>query len=163
MIRQLHPLNMPFWELRRREVLSCRRWSLCRCRHGCCERGDVSHGEINAQYRCNGAWSMLCSTSRPGSSMLLTAQPRDEWFRHVRNWCDTKRTPPHTSTKKDTGTGREARHWVGRQVNPEMNGRFQGQLSAYVHLAHRVFGGNQLTSMARSCHGQQSSRLVSRQ
>ena len=135
MIRQLHPLNMPFWELRRREVLSWRRWSLCRCRYWCCERGDVSHGEINAQYRCNGAESMLCSTSRPGSSMLLTAQPRDEWFRHVRALlaaCKLVRHEANTTTYqylKDTGTGREARHWVGSQVNPEINGRSGPALS----------------------------------
>ena len=144
-------------------------WSLCRCRFWCCERGDVSHGEINAQYRCNGAESMSCSTSRRGSRMLLTAQPRDEWFRACAglcwrraNCCDTKRTPPHTSTKKTQERVGKLVTGLGARLTPKSAGD-QGQLSAYVHLTHRVFGGNQLTSMARSCQGQQSSRLVSRQ
>ena len=136
MIRQLRPLNMPFWELRRREVLSWRRWSLCRGRCWCCERGDVSHGEINAQYRCKGAESMLCSNRRPIPSMLLTAQPRAELFRHVRTLlepckgCDTRRIfTTYIPLIKKTGTGREARHWVGSQLHPEINGRSGPALS----------------------------------
>ena len=78
------------------------------------------------------------------------------------HWCDTKRTPPRTSTKKTQERVGKLVTGLGAKLTPISTGD-QDQLSAYVHLAHRVFGGNQLTSMARSCHGQQSSRLVSRQ
>ena len=60
--------------------------------------------------------------------MFLTAQPRDEWFRHVRALlaaCKLVRHEANTTTnqyQKDTGTGREARHWVGRQVTPISTG-----------------------------------------
>ena len=79
--------------------------------------------------------------------MLLTAQLRNELFRHVTEKnstdsaggvqivCDAKRIPPST-TLKNTLTRREARHWVGRRwVTPEIIGRSRPALSSYIHFA----------------------------
>ena len=48
--------------------------------------------------------------------------------------CDAKRIPPST-TLKNTLTRREARHWVGRWVTSEINGRSRPALSVYIYLA----------------------------
>ena len=70
--------------------------------------------------------------------------------------CDAKRIPPRTGLK-NTRTRREARHWVGRWVTPEINGRSRPALSAYIHLAPQRVRPQPI----RRCHGQQDSRLVS--
>ena len=145
--------------LRRREVLFWRRWSLCRGRYWSCERADVSQREINAQYRCNGVEGILCCSGRPGSSMLLTAQLRGQLFRHVCVRYDAENTT--YPNQKDTGTGRKSSSPGWALGYSEINGRPRSAVSAHVHLAHRVFGSNQLTSTARSCYCKHSSRLVS--